>query len=170
LRLSDLDETARDERRGRRETEAPRARGRQTAQLKGQAGGGPAAAEVVVEVAVEPLESRVEVGRHRDEQQFHIERGQAERGGQFVQDRPGRGRDPVTGDGARRGGLVEDPLDLLGREVLAPVRVVRVGVDGAARGHRLAHPLLDEPQPRPEVVVGPAGLRAGQYMNGLTHS
>ncbi len=52
--------------------------GRYAAQVQGESDGGPAAADVVVEVAVEGLEGAVQVGGEGDEEEGGVEVGQAE--------------------------------------------------------------------------------------------
>jgi hypothetical protein len=72
--ILDDQEPARDERPRRPE---PRPAGARRAactdQLQGKADARPAARDVIVEVAVQPLEARVEVRRQRDEQELHVE-------------------------------------------------------------------------------------------------
>lgn len=58
---------------------------RKSAQVEREPGGGPAAADVVVEVAVQRLEGAVEVRGQRDEQDPDVQLGQPEPPGQQIQ-------------------------------------------------------------------------------------
>ncbi len=177
LRLLDLDQAAGDERAAA--TEAPpggRVGRGGAAQLERQADLGAAAGDVVVEVGIEALEARVQVGRERDQQQVEVERVEAEAARQPAQaqfgagplgapgghlDRGGRrGRD---GRRARRSG-VEQPVDLLVGEVEAAEGVVGTGVGLAAQRHRGPHRRLHQRQPPAQVDqagLGPVAVQAG---------
>ena len=61
-------------------------------QLEGQADAGPAPRDVVVEVAVEPLEARVEVRSQGDEEELHVERLEVEGPGEPAEPQLGAGR------------------------------------------------------------------------------
>lgn len=65
----------------------------------------------------------------------------------------------LLGGYAEAAGLVQDAGDRLGGEVLAPVRVVGIGVGGATVLHGAPHPLLDQAEPGPE--LGLLGIRRG---------
>ncbi len=158
--VGDLQQAARDERGGRGEAEAAGTGGGQPAQLQGEADGGAAAGQVVVEVAVQPLEPGVDVGGQRDQQEFGVQRREAEALGQSGEPaalregrRPHVSRRPVPVRryGAERVAGLQDAGGGLGGEVLAPVGVVGVRVDGPAGGDGLADPLLDAAEPFPEL-------------------
>ena len=143
------------------------------AQLEGEPDAGPAAGHVVVQVAVQPLELRVEVGGQGDEQDLGVERGQVEgpghppeakvrtgglgavgggldRGQQLV------GRQQLVGGARLSGGSVgeerqpgagEQPVDLRVGGVQAPEAVARVRVVAAPPPHRHPDALLQHRQP-----------------------
>jgi len=58
---------------------------RDSGELQREADRGPAAADVVVEVAVEALQPRVEVGRERGHQQVDVQRGETGGAGEPAQ-------------------------------------------------------------------------------------
>ncbi len=158
FRLGDLHQAARDQGRRGGEPEPAGRRAGEPAQLQGEPDGGPAARQVVVEVAVEPLEPRVQIGCHRDQEQVHVQRRQPEPPGQPGQDGPGRRLPGLMPGHVEPSRLVQHARRRLGGEVLPPVRVVGIGITGPPPGHRPPHPLLDRPQPHPQVLgVGCGG-------------
>lgn len=163
--VGDLQQAARDERGGRREPEAPGAGGGEPAEFQGQADGGAAAGEVVVEVAVQPLEPGVDVRGEGDQQEVDVRRGEAEASGQLTDSAaafragrfPGRFPVPVRRYGRERVAGLQDAVRGLGGEVLPPVGVVGVRVDGPAGGDGFPDALLDLAEPLPE------RLHVGQF-------
>ena len=122
--------------------------------------------DVVVEVAVEPLEPAVQVGHQRDHQQFDVELGQsgvgARAGAAGSTRRPAiaasasastASRAAQSGRGGCRGGGEQLVDDLLG-EVQPAERVVRRRVVGAAVQHERADPVLDQADPAQQVAPG----------------
>ena len=119
----------------------------------GQAHAGSPPHYVVVEVAVQLLEGRVEVGGQPDQEQVHVERLRGGRprprrlsavwyrpGAVRPLFRPGRSRaaSMLGSGGGRRGrpaGLAQKVVDVPVVGVNPPVRVVGLGVNLATRGH-----------------------------------
>ena len=148
--------------------DAARHAGARARQLDGEARAGPAARDVVVEVAVQPLEARVEIRRERDQQQLDVVRVQLERASEAAQPdiatcglrfvgRPVEGREGVH----RRGGprLLDQPdaragkqaVDLGVGDVQATEAVAGIWIVDAAPVHGRADARLDDGQP-PEKV------------------
>ncbi len=101
LRLLDGHEQVLQQRRPRGQPPARGGCGRPGgADLQGQPDRGPAPGDVVVEVAVEPLEPGVEVRDERGEQDLDVEVGQA--AGLLQRPQPGRARRPARRPGAPR--------------------------------------------------------------------
>ena len=141
-----------------------RGRGQRARELEREADARAAARHVVVQIAVEPLETRVDVRRERHEQQLDVDRSEREGPGEPAQAHVlaallglvGRALDLREELRAGLGGGVplvrgEQPLDVVLREVEPAERVVRVRVAGAARGHGGTHARLDDPEPAEEM-------------------
>ncbi len=86
LAILDQDEVVVDERRAGRKA-APRvgASRRQTTELDTEPDAGSTTGDIVLQVAVEALEAGIDIGRHGDEQQLHVDRLQAKARGQAPQ-------------------------------------------------------------------------------------
>ena len=135
------------------------------ADLQRQADRGPAPGDVVVEVAVEPLEARVEVRDERGEQDLDVEVGQPARALQLAE--PGRGPGGRTGlldlahrlVVARRAGGAgrEQPVDVVVGQVEPAERVVRRRVVAPAVLDHRPHPGLDQRDPGEQVPEPDAG-------------
>ena len=173
LRVLDPDQAVADERPGRGEPRAGvRGQARRPGQLEGQPDRGAAPGDVVVEVAVEPLEAAVEVREERDEEQVDVEVGQPRIGGHPPEpDRPPPLLGPVgvrldLAQAGRDGGgdgvpTLEEALDDLVADVQPPERVVRGRVSRAAVGDELTDPVLDDPEPAQDVGRRGVGARRG---------
>ena len=148
-----------------------RGRQRHAGQLERDGGRRPAPADVVVEVAEERLEPRIDVGGDTDQQQVHVDLVEPERGREVAQPedsagllrivgrqlkclQAGRGLRPVDVLPRRR----QQPVHSLVAEVEAPERVVRRRVRGPAGGDQQPDPVLDHAQPTEDV-----GKAAGRH-------
>lgn len=155
------------------------------AQVEREADGRPAAADVVVEVAVERFEGAVEVGGEHGEQDAGVQRGQAEPGGELVQpvavgpdaERVAeRAVGPVAERAAllRRGRAQRMPYRFVG-QVQAAQRVGGGRVGGAAVLHEQGDPVAQSTEPADQGVrvrvrasagAGVGGRAGGGYRGG----
>ena len=180
----DEQQPARDERRGRAEA---RARDRRaappagSAQLERETDARPPPRDVVVEVAVQPLEPRVEVRREGDEEQLDVERRRARRSGRAAAAgasrrpprrprrpapaRPASRPMPLTGGAGTSGprGASSSASTCGSRDVQAAEAVVRVGVVRAPTIDGGADARLDQRQPGAEVRERRIGGRARRW-------
>ena len=143
-------------------------------QLQRQPDRGASPGDVVVEVAVQPLEPAVQIRQQRDHQQLDVQRGQAGGPGEPAQPQSSTARLGGVGlgveggpgfaverpDGRRFGG--EQLLDGLLADVQATERIVRGRIAGPALRHQLTHPHLDELGPAEQ--VGEVRSRHGRFL------
>ncbi len=166
-------------RRGVQPRPGRRLRGGHPAQLQGEPGGGPAAAHVVVEVAVERLDAPVHVRGEGDQQEGGVQAGESRPQGQPGQAVAGRAVRVGPGrDGARggRAGLLgalglflrPPPVQQLPRRLVGDVqpaqRVLGRRVACRPSRHQGRHPVAQYGQPgqqrrcrRVRYVLGQAG-------------
>ncbi|GDY71733.1 hypothetical protein SAV31267_012180 [Streptomyces avermitilis] len=131
------------------------------AQVEGEPGAGPTAADVVVEVAVQRLEGAVEVRREGDEQDPDVQLGQPESPGEQAQP-VARLPGPVLmrGFGVRPGRCQETPYRVLG-QVQAAQRIGRGGVGRAAVLDQQGDTVAEPGKPAQERVGRSLGAVAG---------
>ena len=159
------------------------ARVAERAQLERKTRASPTSRDVVVQVRVEPLEARVEVGRQSDDQDLDVKpielearreppqpeirpvgvgevRAGLDAGQRLLELRRRTGVDPH--------GTGEQLIDLRLRDVQAAEPVVGVGIGGPATVDSGTHASLDDRQPAVQVRQGRVELAAARHALGRT--
>ena len=134
---------------------------RQSAQLDAETNARPTAGDVVLQVAVQPLEAQVDIGRHRDQQQLDVDLLEPEGPRQAAQPKISAvalsgigGRfDLLTGFGRPGIGrqwpslLREQSIDVRLGDIQPAKAIIRFRIRRPAPCHRRSNPRLDQLEP-----------------------